>query len=123
VAAGPEGSVLKTKGMATLAKLVRSAGPEMISSPVYFILMETEDSSGSNSGPHRSSRSRAMSNASGGGALAAQARPVGGPRIKAMALDTLTYALLVFPRDEFDMEVVAKIVSFGIFEFQSCFRF
>lgn len=38
--------------------------------------------------------------------------PGGPPKTKATALDALTFALLTFPRDAFDLEVVARLVNY-----------
>lgn len=39
----------------------------------------------------------------------------GAPKLKAIALDSLTFALLTFPRDDFNLNLVAKLVIRDIY--------
>lgn len=85
LSADPE-SKLKPEASFTLAKLVKAAGPELITRPIYFLLVMENDGVG-----HR--------------------RGSQGSKTKAAALDTLTYALLSFPKEEFDdLEEISRWV-------------
>ena len=84
---GESRSTLRTEGALALSRLIKGAGPELVSEPLYSIL-----------------KSESKKSASGTGRLTA------GPRIKAAALDALTFALLTFPRDDFDLPELAKHV-------------
>ncbi|CAG7729890.1 unnamed protein product [Allacma fusca] len=82
---GESRSTLRTEGALALSHLIKGAGPELVCEPLYLIL---------------SSESKKHLNGTG--------RLTAGPRIKAAALDALTFALLTFPRDDFDLPTLAK---------------
>ncbi|OXA51554.1 hypothetical protein Fcan01_13191 [Folsomia candida] len=89
-------SVLKSVGTAALASLVKAAGPEMICEPILLILLGEDEKV-----PKRPEGS--------GNIVTTTGIPGGPPKTKATALDALTFALLTFPRDAFDLEVVARL--------------
>jgi hypothetical protein len=86
LSADPESKLRPETGF-TLARLVTSAGPELITRPIYFLLVMENEGFGHNKGAQ-------------------------GSKTKAAALDTLTYALLTFPKEEFDdLEEITRWVS------------
>lgn len=85
LSADPE-SKLKPEASFTLAKLVKAAGPDLITRPIYFLLVMENEGYGHKRGSQ-------------------------GSKTKAAALDTLTYALLTFPKEDFDdLEEIARWV-------------
>lgn len=89
-------SVLKSVGTSALASLVKAAGPEMICEPILLILMGDDE--------------KVPKQREGSGNIVYIGVPGGAPKLKATALDTLTFALLTFPRDSFNLDVVARLV-------------
>jgi len=76
----------KPEASFTLARLVKAAGPELIIRPIYFLLVMENEGRGKSKGSQ-------------------------GAKTKAAALDTLTYTLLSFPKEEIDeIEEIARWV-------------
>jgi hypothetical protein len=98
-------SVLNSEGTAALTRLVKVAGPEMIVEPILFILMGNDE---------KALSKKKLKGREGSGNIVPAGVPGGAPKIKATALDTLTFALLTFPRDDFELDVVAKLVSISL---------
>ncbi|CAL8112800.1 unnamed protein product [Orchesella dallaii] len=92
-------SVLKNEGVLALARLIKTAGPEMVFEPILFILMGNDEKV----------RKKRKENDDEDRIVIPTGGPGGAPKIKATALDALTFALLTFPRDDFDLELVAKL--------------
>lgn len=85
LSADPEAKLIPEAGF-TLAKLVKAAGPELITRPIYFLLVMENEGFGHQKGAQ-------------------------GSKTKSAALDTLTYALLTFDKEQFDdLEEIARWV-------------
>jgi hypothetical protein len=77
----------KPEASFTLARLVKASGPDLITRPIYFLLVMENDGHGKTKGSQ-------------------------GAKTKAAALDTLTYCFLTFPKEEFhELEEIARWVG------------
>lgn len=77
-------SKIRPEASFCLARLVKVAGPALVVRPIYFILVMESESGGT------------------------EGKAATGAKTKAAAIDTLTYALLTFPKEDFhNLEEIA----------------
>lgn len=90
-------SKIRPEASFCLARLVKVAGPALVVRPIYFILV--------------------MESEGGGG------KSTTGAKTKASAIDTLTYAMLTFPKEDFhNLEEIAGWVHKFSISFKMFFR-